>query len=91
MTKNTYLWINWLELASDAIATRLNVDGSIDTSFGVDGTTLVDKFLQDRETSIDDLGREEANDPLLVKKGIYMLLEQNILARQVSIRIPNLT
>ena len=28
---------------------------------------------------------------LLVKKGIYMLLEQNILARQVSIRIPNLT
>ena len=66
--------INWLEFASDAIATRLNTDGSIDTSFGVDGTTIVEKFLQDREISIDDRGREEANDLFISEEGhIYVV------------------
>ena len=66
--------INWLEFASDAIATRLNTDGSIDTSFGVDGTTIVEKFLEDREISIDDRGREEANDLFISEEGnIYVV------------------
>ena len=55
--------INWLDLAPDAVATRLNTDGSIDTSFGDNGTTPVARFLTtENHRSMRDLGREAPTD-----------------------------
>ena len=62
--------MNWLDLAPDAVATRLNIDGSIDTSFGDNGTTPVTRFLtSENHKSMRDLGREVATDILIDNSG----------------------
>ena len=55
--------INWLDFATDAIVMRINVDGSIDESFGIDGSSSVSKFApMNNHLNFDDRGNEEGTD-----------------------------
>jgi len=64
--------MKWTDQAPDAIATRLNINGSIDSSFGHNGTTLI-CVDNDKTLGIDDYGREEANEILIDEDGsIYI-------------------
>jgi S1-C subfamily serine protease len=64
--------IKWTDQAPDAIATRLNNNGSVDLTFGNNGTTLI-SIENQKTSSIDDLGREEANEILIDENGnIYI-------------------
>ncbi len=62
--------MNWLDLAPDAVATRLNTDGTVDTSFGDNGTTPVARFLTSQNhLSMRDLGNEGATDIFIDESG----------------------
>ena len=66
--------INWLDLAPDAVATRINTDGSIDLSFGDNGTTPVTRFMMsENHKSVRDLGREVPMDIYIDNSGNIFL------------------